>query len=715
MTKRTPLPTNDTPYVKPNVAVSDELWGDAPATAKVVHLDTITVLTGLTNYAGEKARPGTKTIQRNAAGKLEAAAAPDAYWYRGAEHEVHNLRSLAAVLTKIGENPDNFVVRGKILPEVNREKMLRRTIPRENEPATLADVPRRWVLLDIDGDDLKPDFDPHENPARTVRWVLDKLAAAFRDVACWYQFSSSAGIKPGVRLRLGFWLDKPLTTAELKRWLTPYGFVCQSVLGAHQPIYCARPVIAPGAVDPLTGRAREGVVPGARDVLIVPEIPAGAKAEHDGGTVELPPNATLDDLVALIGDGPGELGCNTALNKVIGIYWRRFPNGAPAALEAAIRNRFAVAYWDAGLHPPAYRARHLTGLKAFIANIKNAEWTKLRSGFPAQDIGERPESKPAGDAGSTTQEDPGGDKKPGEDKKPTLIQSSSAFTSNFTPPDYLIEGLLSRRFVYSFTARTGAGKTAIALLLAVLVALARALGGREIERGRVLYFAGENAVDVKMRWIAMADHLKFDRHAIDVHFIEGVVKLSLKQVADTIKREAEALGGVDFVVVDTCAAYFEGDDDNNNVQMLEHAKRMRELCKLPGEPCVLVISHPVKDASPDNLLPRGGGAFLNEMDGNLTAMLDDKTTTIHWQGKFRGADFDPMAFQICEVTTPELIDSKGRAIRTVIAKPIDAKQQAALETAARSDEDCVLVVLRDYPRPLRFRDRRMPGLAERDG
>ena len=40
---------------------------------------------------------------------------------------------------------------------------------------------------------------------------------------------------------------------------------------------------------------------------------------------------------------------------------------------------------------------------------------------------------------------------------------------------------------------------------------------------------------------------------------------------------------------------------------------------MPGEPCVIVACHPVKNASDDNLIPRGGGAFLNEVDGNLTA------------------------------------------------------------------------------------------------
>src|SRR5262245_45675118 len=40
-----------------------------------------------------------------------------------------------------------------------------------------------------------------------------------------------------------------------------------------------------------------------------------------------------------------------------------------------------------------------------------------------------------------------------------LSQPSSRFVADFVPPDYLIDGLLQRRFCYSLTAPTGAGKT----------------------------------------------------------------------------------------------------------------------------------------------------------------------------------------------------------------------------------------------------------------
>jgi hypothetical protein len=281
-------------------------------------------------------------------------------------------------------------------------------------------------------------------------------------------------------------------------------------------------------------------------------------------------------------------------------------------------------------------------------------------------------------------------------KPAKLIVSSADFITGFIPPDYLIDGLLQRRFCYSITAPTGSGKTAIGLLLAASVALGRAIGEYHVEQGRVLYLAGENPDDIRMRWLAMADIMKFDANIIDVNFLPGVFKLS--EIADRIRAEVEKIGAVALVLVDTSAAYFEGDAENDNVQMGTHARRLRTLVTLPGEPCVIVACHPVKNPGPENMLPRGGGAFIAEIDGNLTCSKIDSVVTLHWQGKFRGPDFAPIAFNLMTTTTPALKDSKGRTIPTVVAKSLSETERSQAEANSRSDEDALLVAIADNER-----------------
>jgi hypothetical protein len=103
-----------------------------------------------------------------------------------------------------------------------------------------------------------------------------------------------------------------------------------------------------------------------------------------------------------------------------------------------------------------------------------------------------------------------------------------------------------------------------------------------------------------------------------------------------------------------------------------------------------ILCHPVKNAAADNLLPRGGGAFIAEVDGNLTANKDDSTVELHWQGKFRGPDFAPIQFVLKTVTHQLLKTSRGRLIPTVIASHLTEAAQEAMASATRSNEDKLL-------------------------
>jgi hypothetical protein len=271
------------------------------------------------------------------------------------------------------------------------------------------------------------------------------------------------------------------------------------------------------------------------------------------------------------------------------------------------------------------------------------------------------------------------------------IVSSADFLAGFVPPDYLIDGILQKRFCYSMTAPTGTGKTAVALILSVHVALGRSIGDALVEKGRVLYLAGENPDDIRMRWLAAADKLNFDTETIDVNFLPGVFKIS--EIGARIYAEVQKIGPVALVIVDTSAAYFEGDDENANVQQGVHARRMRSLVGLPGQPAILVACHPVKNAAADNMVPKGGGSFLNEVDGNLTCTKVDSVVTLHWQGKYRGPDFAPLPFELHTVTTDRLKDSKGRPIPSVVATPLSDKERGEAESQSRKDEDNVLLMI----------------------
>jgi hypothetical protein len=133
--------------------------------------------------------------------------------------------------------------------------------------------------------------------------------------------------------------------------------------------------------------------------------------------------------------------------------------------------------------------------------------------------------------------------------------------------------------------------------------------------------------------------------------------------------------------------------------MIAHARMLRSLIDIvDGGPTVLTTSHPVKSPNNDNLLPRGGGAFLNEVDGNLVCQRQDGgVVELHWHGKIRGADFAPIPFKVETAYSERLKDSKGRKISTVVARPISPEERARAENVSRARQNELLAVMARHP------------------
>ena len=270
------------------------------------------------------------------------------------------------------------------------------------------------------------------------------------------------------------------------------------------------------------------------------------------------------------------------------------------------------------------------------------------------------------------------------------IVPSSSFLSGFVPPDYLIEGLLQRRFIYSLTGKTGSGKSAITLRLSAMVGTKVGrfrIGDHEIESGCVIYFAGENPDDIRIRWTAQLDHMGMEDSDLNVNFLVGTTN-----IAEDIEMLKEAVARLkpDLIVIDTARAYFTGDDENDNVQMGAYARLLRQFTECGA--CVIVNCHPTKNAPNDNLQPVGGGAFVAEVDGNLTCTSDDMVTRLHWQTKLRGPEFAPIQFELKETQGP-LKDKKGRKIKSVIASPMTEAKIELRSARTRTDLNEVLELM----------------------
>jgi hypothetical protein len=170
-------------------------------------------------------------------------------------------------LRRLLHQPDRAVVRGGIA-DLGRTMSVRRLLhPDDGDPASLTDIPRCWLALDIDSLP-RPDDVAARDISACARVAIAELPDEFRGGRCIAQATSSHGFKPGIRLRLWYWLDRPVYGAEVKRWLSSAP-VDHALFGAAQVIYTAAPLFD-GRRDPLPSRMVR--LPGTPRVA-VPELP----------------------------------------------------------------------------------------------------------------------------------------------------------------------------------------------------------------------------------------------------------------------------------------------------------------------------------------------------------------------------------------------------------------------------------------------------------
>lgn len=196
---------------------------------------------------------------------------------------VSSFDDLSEVIEALERNPRAIVVTGEPKAGVDRSCALRRSRERKTktedggwtyESATLDDLPRRWLAIDLD--DLPIAIDPVVDPEGCVEAAILMLGPEFHSAKCRWTFTSGAGMSAerGVwtrdpsakpRLRLWFWLARAMSSEEKRAWARSWGKPLDpSLYNAAQPHYTAFPLFSHAADDPLS--IRSGVRTGAPEV-----------------------------------------------------------------------------------------------------------------------------------------------------------------------------------------------------------------------------------------------------------------------------------------------------------------------------------------------------------------------------------------------------------------------------------------------------------------
>jgi hypothetical protein len=261
-------------------------------------------------------------------------------------------------------------------------------------------------------------------------------------------------------------------------------------------------------------------------------------------------------------------------------------------------------------------------------------------------------------------------------------------------PEIVVHPFGVRGQLVAITANPGHGKSTLCLTYAFHHALHRPLGLlRPASDGCVCYISAEDMASTALRAQALrgalrltaAERAQVDQKLIAYDMLSGRSPQMI--AADIVAAYGNTV--FDIVIVDTGAAVFFGADENSNTELQIFAQQCRALVDLPGRPLVLLLWHPVKRASVENLLPRGASSLLGTVDGNLTLWREDDVATLSYT-KIRAPHFDPMRFSLQDTTVEA---PSGRLYTLPIAEPIGEDKIEARDDATRERRERVLLAL----------------------
>ncbi|WP_285675081.1 hypothetical protein, partial [Paralimibaculum aggregatum] len=281
-----------------------------------------------------RALDGRRLAKRWSRGHARLASHDNAKWFSVETATLSGARDLAGLLGRLSGDPFACVIRGVPRSGIDPNRT-RRTC--RGSDACFDAAPLRWVALDIDGAQLPETADPLD-PDDVLEAVLAILPEAFDGVAFAWQLTGSHAIRPGARVRLWFWLDRPVADAELKLWLCGVPHLDHALFNPVQLHYTAAPIIEGGDFLPLRTGFRDG-----EPAVAVPPIPAARRSAGGDGDTHQPVGRGLAGHLARIGRGPGKDGFHGPIRRAIGAAFRGRPDLDRAALLKLVHARVEQA------------------------------------------------------------------------------------------------------------------------------------------------------------------------------------------------------------------------------------------------------------------------------------------------------------------------------------------------------------------------------------
>ncbi|CAB4241000.1 AAA domain containing protein [uncultured Caudovirales phage] len=535
--------------------------------------DTLSVLTHTHNRV-------TKTWKADGT----IAAFDDAKYYRLQQHTINGIDELSYLLTGLQSDPKSCLIRGVPVP---RETAAQRD-GEQYKPGYVRkaldyfdDQPLHAVMIDVDG--YEPfAWDAITHTGDAIReFITTQLPEEWHGASYHWHVSSSFGhptkLDTGLRVHLWFWLDQPLTSAQLKAYAKATKLAADVALfNPVQAHFTADPFIEDGVEDPITDRW--GYVHGAPSVTLTGEIPTVSATASSAGQRML--DIANDDPIVARLDELGLIKTKTRDGYNIECPFDEDHSGPSAETSTQYRlpytNGHALGQFIC-LHAhcserPRMEYMDKLGLVNTLADFEDL------SALPEVVLDKEIAESIA---------------KVKEERFKLYTTEEFVVRSKAT---WLIKGVLPWANFGVFYGASGSGKSFFVFNMAAAIARGIAWRGHKTTKARVLWIAAEGQEDMRKRVYGYCMAEGIDPKDLDMKFIDSAPNLmDVADVKALIKKIKEQ-GEFDLIVIDTLAQVMAGGNENSGEDMGKVMGHCKQITRHTGA-MVAPVHHSGKDES----------------------------------------------------------------------------------------------------------------------
>lgn len=236
----------------------------------------------------------------------------------------------------------------------------------------------------------------------------------------------------------------------------------------------------------------------------------------------------------------------------------------------------------------------------------------------------------------------------------------------------IVDNILEAESITLATGQSNSGKTTVLQLLALCVARGDKFAGNQCHAGKVLWIAGEDQYNARLRLAAMCDEYGIAPSSIDDNMrilpqsVSVLDRTSMAAFHSAVDRDVGPESHFAVTILDSKSVCWGGEDENSNDENAEFIREVASHFVTKYRAAVIITHHLTKSKEKEEQSARGASALINNIDHEWRfEMRPQSMVSIMEPGsKLRIARWDPIRFQIktvslSQVKYPHLMNNLG--------------------------------------------------------